>query len=513
MKNIIILSKAQLINLFPSNKDSIHKDSLFFRFLGVSALFILLCMYNMVSLKAIIDTGLYKYVMPYAVSLVFFFVMIMSLFKSNSMFFYNKDYEILMPLPVSKYEILISKFGVLYLINMVLTLSVILPAIILLLLKSYISLFVSILFLLAGLFVAIIPMCIASIMGVLIEFIGIRVKKKNFITVLFITILFIVYFIFISDTNRNDIEIKNMVESQLFRVFPLSKLFYLNKNIAANIGIYVIATVIFLILYFGILGKRYEKIYNLLNDRIQESNHSEIIYEINTPFFALYKKELRRFLSSNVYIVNSSFGVIILGFFSISCILFGDSMLEKILSINDVENLFSRYGALIVSSFLVMSCTTSAAMSLEGKNLWILQSSPIDMKKVVTAKIAVNLTTHFIAYMLSIIMIVTRLNSNIIQLTLAIIVPIVYSVFISILGMYLNIKYLNLKWNDEISVIKHSTSAILTNILGIISVALPILCTVLVKLDYEVILAITCFFMIAVSIKIYKSFENHFYIS
>lgn len=366
MKNIIILFKAQLANLFPSNKDSI------FRFLGVSALFVLLCMYNTVSLKSMIDIGLYKYEMSYAISLVFFFVMIMSLFKSNTMFFYSKDFEMLISLPVRKYEVLISKFLVLYLINMVITLSIILPAITLLLLKGYITLFVSISFLFVGLFVSIVPMCVASTIGVLIELIGIKFKKKNMITVLFISILFIGYFIFISDANHNDIEIRNVVDSQLFRIFPLSKLFFLNKSIVANTWIYILSTMIILTLYLWILGKRYEKICNLLKNRLQKYNHSKIRYEINTQFFALYKKEIRRFLSSSAYIINSSFSIMILGFFSVSCILFGDSILERMMSINDIGIFFSKYGALIVSSFMVMSCTTSSAMSLEGKNLWIL---------------------------------------------------------------------------------------------------------------------------------------------
>ena len=98
-------------------------------------------------------------------------------------------------------------------------------------------------------------MCVASTIGVLIELIGIKFKKKNMITVLFISILFIGYFIFISDANHNDIEIRNVVDSQLFRIFPLSKLFFLNKSIVANTWIYILSTMIILTLYLWILGK------------------------------------------------------------------------------------------------------------------------------------------------------------------------------------------------------------------------------------------------------------------
>ena len=79
-----------------------------------------------------------------------------------------------------------------------------------------------------------------------------------------------------------------------------------------------------------------------------------------------------------------------------------------------------------------------------------------------------NLTIYFIVYLLNVIIVVTRLNSSVVHLIFVIVVLIVYSIFISIIGMCLNTKYLNLQLNDEISVIKHRISDILINIMGIV---------------------------------------------
>lgn len=513
MRNVIILFKTQLVNLFSSNKELPYKGSPFFRYLGVISIFALLCIYNTVSLKSMIDMGLYRYEIAYAVSLSFFFVILMSLFKSSSMFFYNRDFEMLIALPVKKHEILISKFLLLYTLNMVIVSSIFLPAVTLLFLQSKFSLFDLILFSFMGILVPIVPMCLASIVGVLIELVSSCFKKKNIITVMFVTMLFIGYFLFISNNRNSSIEIKNVIERQLFRVFPLAKLFYLDGSMALNVTIFFLVTLAFLTFFLVILGVNYEKIHFFLNHKLQEYNESEIEYKANTQFFALYKKEIKRFLSSNVYIINSSFSTILLIFFSVASLLFGISMLEKMMSINNMDTIVSKYGAFIISAFLVMSCTTSSSMSLEGKNLWILQSSPVGIKKIINSKIAVNLSIHFVAYLLSIVMIITRSNISTIPLIFLIVTPIVYSTFISITGMYLNMKYLNLQWNDEISVVKHSTSAILTNIIGIFSVATPLITILFFNVPHEIVVGIMVILLFVMSWWIYcTKFRSNYYL-
>ena len=140
MKNIIILVKNQVINLLNiGNEERNKKETLIYTSLSLFSVFLLVCLYNFFSIKSIIKMGLYKYAVSYGVSISFFFVVLATIFKSNSIFFYNKDFEMLSSFPVKKSEIIASKFFILYLIDLIICESVLLPDVMFLVFKQYIS--------------------------------------------------------------------------------------------------------------------------------------------------------------------------------------------------------------------------------------------------------------------------------------------------------------------------------------------------------------------------------------
>ena len=148
MKNTVILVKNQVINLLNiGNGEKNKKETLIYTSLSLFSVFMLVCLYNFFSIKSIIEIGLYKYAVSYGVSISFFFVVLATIFRSNSIFFYNKDFEMLSSFPVKKSEIIASKFFLLYLIDLIICESVLLPDVILLLLKQYISIELFLIFL------------------------------------------------------------------------------------------------------------------------------------------------------------------------------------------------------------------------------------------------------------------------------------------------------------------------------------------------------------------------------
>lgn len=135
----MILVKNQVFNLINmGNGGRSKKEALAYTVLSLFSVFLLVCLYNLFSIKSIIEMGLYKYTVSYGVSISFFFVVLATIFKSNSIFFYNKDFEMLSSFPVKKSEIIASKFFLLYLTDLIICESILLPGVILLVLKQYI---------------------------------------------------------------------------------------------------------------------------------------------------------------------------------------------------------------------------------------------------------------------------------------------------------------------------------------------------------------------------------------
>lgn len=506
MKNTIILVKNQVINLLNiGNGEKNKKETLIYTSLSLFSVFMLVCLYNFFSIKSIIEIGLYKYAVSYGVSISFFFVVLATIFRSNSIFFYNKDFEMLSSFPVKKSEIIASKFFLLYLIDLIICESVLLPDVILLLLKQYISIELFLIFLVASIIIPIIPMCVASGLAILIEMLGSLCKRKNIVNITLSFLLFMGYFIVILINREAKYSaLEKIIENKLIKIFPFAKLFYIGESLQIRLVIFLFISVAIFSLYFTFSMKNYDKIHLFLNRSFQGKRDANLTIKIKTPFRALFEKELRRYLGSSSYVINTSLGIMILCFVSCGCIIFGISNIENLLGISSLEPILTQYGSLFIASFLIMSCTTSSSISLEGNNLWILQSSPVSTRKIINSKIAVNVLIHFVGYVLAVMMILLKTKLNLLQMSFVLIVPICYSLFISVVGLYLNMRYMKLKWNDEISVVKHSSAAILTNLIAILMIAVPVIMMIFLHLSYQVTMLIICTLMLIVCQKLYR---------
>ena len=156
----------------------------------------------------------------------------------------------------------------------------------------------------------------------------------------------------------------------------------------------------------------------------------------------------------------------------------------------------------------VISCPVASAISLEGKNIWILQSSPAKVKTILNSKIALNLTLHMIGYIISVFVFILKLDMNFIQIFNLIIVPICYSLFITVTGVALNKKYPNYEWESEMIVVKQSMPVILSGLIGMIALIIPIFLYLVLKLQITYALQATSIFLLVISSVVYKNVSN-----
>ena len=151
----------------------------------------------------------------------------------------------------------------------------------------------------------------------------------------------------------------------------------------------------------------------------------------------------------------------------------------------------------------LLSCPAASSISLEGKNIWILKSSPVEVKMILNAKIAVNLTLHLIGYMISVSVFMLKLDMNPIQVMNLVIVPICYSLFITVIGISLNKKYPNYDWDSEMIVVKQSLPVIVIGIIGMIALITPILLNWMFKLPIIFILQAVSVILLVISFGVY----------
>jgi ABC-2 type transport system permease protein len=178
---------------------------------------------------------------------------------------------------------------------------------------------------------------------------------------------------------------------------------------------------------------------------------------------ALLRKELKRFTSSANYMMNCGLGLVFMVVAAVFLLIKGDLILQYIPLLSSIDEGIVPMGmTAMVCMMTSMNDITAPSISLEGKNLWILQVLPVDPWKVLKAKIQLQLMLSAIPMLFLIVsmLIVVRPEAGFV-----IVMPItvvLFAVFMALLGLVLNLKAPNLTWTNEIVPIKQSMSVMLT---------------------------------------------------
>ena len=510
MSKIWILIRAQLINFFPINEirepRNKKQSSVVIASFGIITLAIFFCVYNIMTAKTLVQVGQQELIPAYMVAVSSFSILFLTIFYSNGILFGSRDIEMLLSLPLKSSDIISSKFMFMYLLNFLIGFMFMLPGGIVWVLNGSLNVLQIILYFTSMIFVPLIPMCIAACMGMIVVAVSSYFKRKNVIALIFSFVMIgIIGYIAVSamkSGNEDSIEI--MLSKQITALYPISGLFVQHTNFPMYIGMglfIAFSTAVFYI-FVKIVAMKYGLLNTLAKTTSRYSDNKKS-YNRKSIFLALYKKEMGRFLSSYMAVLNAGLGVILLCVFSIFLLFNSVEQIGESSGIENINEYLSNFAPLFIASMLSLSCPAASAISLEGKNIWILQSSPVKVKMILNSKIAVNLTLHLIGYMISIFAFTLKLDMNFIQVINLIIVPICYSIFITVIGISLNKKYPNYEWESEMMVVKQSMPVIVSGFVGIIALITPILLNWFLNLSITPVLQIISVTLLIISSEVY----------
>ena len=514
MSKIWILIRAQLINFFPINEirepRNKKQSSVVIASFGIITLAIFCCIYNIMTAKTLVQVGQQELIPAYMVAISSFSILFLTIFYSNGILFGSRDIETLLSLPLKSSDIISSKFMFMYLLNFLIGFIFMLPGGIVWVLNGSLNVLQIILYFTSMIFVPLIPMCIAACMGMIVVAVSSYFKRKNVIALIFsFAMIGIIGYIAVSamkSGNEDSIEI--MLSKQITGLYPISGLFVQHTNFPMYIGMglfIAFSTAVFYI-FVKIIAMKYGLLNTLAKTTSRYSDNKKS-YNRKSIFLALYEKEMGRFLSSYMAVLNAGL-VILLCVFSIFLLFNSVEQIGESSGIENINEYLSNFAPLFIASMLSLSCPAASSMSLEGKNIWILKSSPVEVRMILNAKIAVNLTLHLIGYMISVSVFVLKLDMNLIQVTNLIIVPICYSFFITVIGIALNKKYPNYDWDSEMIVVKQSLPVIVTGIIGMIALITPLLINWLFNLPIIFVLQLVSVVLLVITMGVYLTISK-----
>ncbi|MBD7913808.1 ABC transporter permease [Clostridium sp. Sa3CUN1] len=406
-------------------------------------------------------------------------ILFTSIYKAQGILFSFKDYDLLASLPIKKSDILISKMMYLLFINYFFSLFTLLPSAIIYYKYTSISFIFFINLLLVFLVLPLVPIVIASIFAFGISYISSRVRHKNLFIIL--GTLGIAFFIFFLSFKSGDLLQDLIINSKsisegILKIYPPAILAV--KGLTNNNFLYILLFIVYSLLVFSVFIIIFSKSFNKISAKLQESykkaNYKVKEMKSSSQLAALVKKEIKRYFASPIYVVNTIFGPIMLIGMAVATIFLGEKVILSIIEVDIIKEIIPVFIIVVVCGILTLSCTTNSSISMEGKNLWVLKSSPINPIEIFKAKIIMNLILILPSVIIADIIFSISLNLLLSQFSWLLLISIIYSFIVPILGLIVNLYFPNLNWVSETAVVKQSASVLIQMIVGVGLIAIPV---------------------------------------
>ncbi len=409
-------------------------------------------------------------------------VLFTTIYKVNGTLFGFRDYDLQMSLPIRTGTLIASRILVLYILNALFVLAVMVPAgVAYAIIAQPAALFYPF-FILTFLAIPLLPIIIATVIGTLIAVAASRVKRKSGLSVVLTVAAFMVFMIVWMTfwTNSGDImldfaDVGDMVNGVVTSVYPLAALY------GNAVGSYdVLSLLLFLLISFGafavftaVVAKLFKRLNTSITTTRAAGDYKMTELRTQSPKKALYQRELKRYFSSSQYVLNTAVGPLLLVVVAIILLVSGVDGLGTYADIPGFDYFLTVNAPLAIAFFLALGSTTAVSVSLEGKNLWIVRSLPVDTRLVLKAKLNVSLVLYIPTIAVCGTLFNLALSPQPLYAVMTYALPLAYGLFIALFGLKANLDSPNFDWTNEVTVIKQSKPTLLTLLVGVVLVAVP----------------------------------------
>ncbi len=492
MRNTIRLYKVQMMSMLGINKIRYSKDKnrnlkLLGLYVGFPLIFLLFCflsfLYSALMVMQFSSLGMAHLALAAMLAVSSIITLFTCIYKSNGLLYGFQDYDMVMSLPVSTFQVVASRLLLMYTMNLTFTLVIMLPASAAYAIWGGATGLFYVYSLIGILFVPLVPIVVASIIGFFISWVASHFRHANFMKIIVTFVAFFgfmaVYMAFVSmapgmeEAQITDIAATFM--NQLNQIYPMTR-FYTDAACFGNplaMLLFVGISVLLFVVFAAIISLNYKRLNTRLSTTRTRSNYKMRALKTSSPLWALTKKEFMRYTRSSIYIFNTAAGILMVTIACVALLVWNPPELQQFLAIPELKSYIVPLAPFVVS-FMAVTCYISAcSISMEGKQLWVLRQLPVSPQQVLRAKILINLLVLIPLVVVDAVILSLMLKLDVIGILLMVLNPIAYSIFIAVMGLYVNLKMPNLTWTSEAVVVKRSAASMVASFVGLFGAALP----------------------------------------
>lgn len=411
-----------------------------------------------------------------------------SVFNTYAGLYKAEDNELLLSMPIKPVAIVTARLIGVFLMGLMYELPVIIPAIVVYWCNVGVTISTAIIQIISIFVIAFFVLSLSCILGYAVAVISTRIKSKAFVSAIASVLFMAAYYFAYFKANKM---IKNIVEnadvfgqkikSSTFFLYHLGNGFVGSLESFAIFSGIIIAIVLAV---FLVVNKSFIRLASTAQAQSKGKLKAKVA-SAKKPKVALLKKELKRFTSSTVYLLNCGLGVIAMPVAAVLVLIKANTLTAAINQMSSeiphIQSALPVLVAVMVCTICTLNAITAPSVSFEGKNIWVTQSLPVDTRLILEAKVNLGVTVNSVPALISALIMCIAFKVNVLSIVLILTIVWAFVWMSSRFGLVINLKFPNLNWTSETVPVKQSISLMLTLVIGwVISAGMLLLAIVIV---------------------------------
>ena len=390
-----------------------------------------------------------------------------SVFNTYSTLYLAKDNELLLSMPIPPSKILITRMLLVYGLSLLYSGCIWIPTVAYGWIFEEVAPLAVVFQVLLLPIIALLDTVITCVLGWAVALVASRVKNKSFIAVLASLVFFGAYY-YVS------FNMMGLLEKLLMNAEAVGKgirtwaniLYQLGMAANGSVGAMLIFSSVSLLSFAICLWVLSRTFLNItIHTQTGTKRAEKVSAKAGSAQGALRRRELRRFLGSATYMLNCGLGVILLILMAGFAVIKREVLLELISgfaeTVPQVSKLVPLVLVAIVGFCVGMNAVTVPSVSLEGKNLWIVQSLPVTGKMVLRAKLGLGLLVNLVPAVLAVAVLSWCVGLTGGTAVLCALLLAAMTWFFAAGGLMLGVLRPDLQWTSESMPIKQSLNMML----------------------------------------------------
>lgn len=389
-----------------------------------------------------------------------------SIFLTHHEIYEAKDNELLLAMPISNRDILLSRVFTILILNYVYEILVAAPAFYIYITRVGMGIVEIFMFIGVFLTLPLFVLALSCLFSWLLAHVMVRVKMKNVIAIVLFMVFMFVYFYAVNSIEEyinwlimHGQSIASAIEKGIFPLYHLS--IALESGNIISFLIYLACAIIPFAIVIYILSTNFIKMATT-KAKVKKVQYVAKPMKANSVKKALLVREVKHFTSNAMVVLNGAMGTILCILACVGVVFYADSLKMILKEVPELKEMMTPILCLVVISASSLNMISASSISLEGDRFWIIKSLPVSSKDILDIKLALHGVLCIPAGILLSIVLIVTFQTSIFDSLFILLAPIIFTLLIDFIGLLLNLWKPKFDWVNETVCVKQSMPVVIT---------------------------------------------------